>query len=223
MNQQDPDWWRQWQVDLPVGQHGRWAIERFTVLPGERIQPYYSVYGRDVPPGNYTRLVRYLDDTPEIWETLGSVPSVAGISVMTDTPGEIEDHADVMREIAARGGRVLVHGLGLGMILRYALAQPNVEHVDVVELDRNVIDLVAHHYAGPRLTIHHGDAMQLEWPVEARWDVVWHDFWDTVQPANLVEMEYMLQRFEGRCDWQQCWSQDHALRIQRERAASAQP
>jgi hypothetical protein len=163
--------------------------------------------------------VRYTDAVPEVWEALDSVPAYGCISVMTDTPGEIEDHMDVMREIEQRGGRVLIHGLGLGMILRFALAQPNVVHIDVVELDRDVIELVGPHYADPRLTIHYGDATTYEWPADTRWDVVWHDFWDSVMPENLPQMEYMLRRFEGRCDWQQCWSQDHALRMQRERTA----
>ena len=211
MPEDDRPWWEPYKVDLPVGQRGRWAIERFTVASGDHLQPYFSVYGQDCPPGDYTRLVRYRDGPPEMDQTLGAAVGLGGVPVMTDTPGEIEDHLLAMEEIQRRGGRVLIHGLGLGMILRFALAQPNVSHVDVVELDQDVIDLVAHHYQDERLTLHHGDALSYVWPVGSHWDVVWHDIWDSVLPSNLPQMTFLHRRFARRCGWQGSWSKDHAL------------
>jgi spermidine synthase len=120
-----------------------------------------------------------------------------------------------MAEIRRRGGRVLIHGLGLGMIVKFALAQANVTHVDVVELERDVINLVGRHYEDERLTIHHGDAMKYEWPPEAGWSVVWHDIWGDFQPGNLEEMDFLHRRFAARCEWQGSWSQDHLLARQR--------
>ena len=203
-------WWRTHKVDLPEGQAGNWAIERFSVLPGVRLQPYYLVYGQDCPPGQYTALVRYADGVPEIGETMDGSSYLSGHEVMTDLPGEIVDHYEVMEQIRSRGGRILVHGLGLGLILKFALAQPNVTGVDVVELNRDVIDLVAHHYdSDPRLQVHLGDAFTYEWPEEARWTVAWHDIWDNYLLVNLEEMERLRHRFEGRADWQGFWSRDY--------------
>jgi hypothetical protein len=209
------DWWEAFKVDLPAGQHGRWAIERFSVGPGDRLQPYFRVYGRDCPPGTYTRLVRYEDGVPDIDETMNTAVAVGGHPVMTDTPGEIEDHCSVMAEIERRGGRILVHGLGIGLILKFALALPNVGHIDVVELDQDVIDLVAPHYRDERLQIHHGDARTFPWPSSSRWSVAWHDIWGDFQLENLNEMAAFERRFAGRVDWQECWSKDHLLAKQR--------
>ena len=122
----DASWWEAHKVSLPEGQAGSWAIERFTVRPGARLQPYHLVYGRDCPPGDYTALVRYEDGSPEIGDTMDGSAYLGGHEVMTDLPGEIEDHREVMEQIRVRGGRILIHGLGLGLIVRFALAQPNV-------------------------------------------------------------------------------------------------
>jgi hypothetical protein len=211
-------WWQAHKVDLPAGQIGLWAIEHFTVSPDTRLQPYYMVYGHDCPPGTYTSLVRYEDGPPEIGDTMDRSLYIGGHEVMTDLPGEIEDHREVMEQIRARGGRILIHGLGLGLIVRFALAQANVTHVDVVELNQDVIDLVAHHYKDERLHVHYGDAFTYEWPAEARWTVVWHDIWDNYLLVNLEEMERLRQRFAGRAGWQGFWSRDYLLSVEARRA-----
>jgi len=125
-----------------------------------------------------------------------------------------------MAEIERRGGRILVHGLGIGLILRFALALPNVRRIDVVELEQDVIDLVSRHYVDPRFHIHHGDARTFEWPAGTHWDVAWHDIWDDFQLGNLDDMAEFERRFEGRADWQGFWSKDHLL-AKRERLTSA--
>ena len=210
------EWWERHKVQLPSVQNGRWALERFTVLPGTRLQPYFRVYGRDCPPGTYTRLVRYDAELPEIGDTMDVSGHTAGHPVMTDTPGEIEDHRAVMDEIKRRGGRVLIHGLGLGLISKFALDQDNVSHVDVVELDQDVIDLVARHYPDERLTIHRGDARTYRWPVGLSWSVVWHDIWGDYRIENLAEMAFLHRRFAGRAGWQGSWSKDYLLALRRQ-------
>jgi hypothetical protein len=203
----DDRWWEAHQVRLPTAQNGRWSIEHFSVGP----EGHVTDHGIEWPRGHYTRLVRYSDEVPEVDETMGIYVRPGGNMVMSDTPDEIEDHRPAMEEIRKRGGRVLIHGLGLGMITRFALEQPNVEHVDVVELDQEVIDLVSPHYRDQRLTIHQGDARTYPWPPDARWTVVWHDIWGDFKTENLKEMEAFHQRFEDRCEWQGSWSRNHLL------------
>jgi hypothetical protein len=136
---------------------------------------------------------------------------------MWDTLGEIVDHREVMEQIRRRGGRVLIHGLGLGMILKFALAQDNVSHVDVVELDREVIELVGRYYRDPRLTLHQGDARSYRWPRGSRWTVVWHDIWGDYEVENLKEMAALHRSFARRADWQGSWSREHLLKKRRQR------
>jgi hypothetical protein len=185
------EWWRDWQVSVPAGSAGRWRVERFTVSEEaasiERMRAMFSG-GRGVPAGDYTRLMR------------------GGQLVMSDTPDEIRDHRSPVREAKDRGGRVLIHGLGLGLVLRQMLALPNVTQVDVVEQSEDVIALVGPIYAGdPRVTIHHADAYEMRWPKGARWSVAWHDIWDDICADNLEGMTKLHRRFARRVDWQGSW------------------
>jgi len=125
---------------------------------------------------------------------------------MSDTADEIHDHFEFLHR--ARG-RVLIHGLGLGVAVQMALLKPEVEHVLVVELEQAVIDLVAPHYlerfGRDRLEIRRGDAF--DWPVPkgTRWNAAWHDIWLDLNPDNLPEMRRLHRRFGRRCDWQGSW------------------
>ena len=97
-----------------------------------------------------------------------------GDIVMEDSVAELQRHLPIW--MAARG-RVLVTGLGLGCVVRGLLASPKVSHVDVVEIDRKIIDVVGPEVAGSRCTIHHADALTWEPPPDAAWDFAWHDLW----------------------------------------------
>lgn len=58
------------------------------------------------------------------------------------------------------GQKIVEIGPGLG-----ALTKPLIEHIghlDVVELDRNIIDLLKQSYAAKNLTIHEGDALKFD-------------------------------------------------------------
>ena len=113
-------------------------------------------------------------------------------------------------------GRVLLHGLGLGCALSSLLADPAIEHVDVVEANADVIDMVAPYYRGYPVTIHHASCVDKVWPVEARWDYVWHDIWTEVTPENLddataehgISYGRLAQLFAGRADRQGAWAFD---------------
>lgn len=87
---------------------------------------------------------------------------------MSDTVAEQRDHGEIRYQMSAwdrceRPWSLLIHGLGIGMILHWALQSKHCERIDVVELDADVITLIGAHYdqmaadAGIALTIHHGD------------------------------------------------------------------
>ncbi len=181
-----------YRVDVPPGAAGDWAIRRYRI--GERaarvarLQAAIDGHGRYVPSGVYTGLFH------------------RGTLVMSDTPDEIRDQLPF---IGRARGRVLIHGLGLGLSVQAALAKTEVAHVLVVERADEVIALVAPHYrrrfGDDRLEIRRGDALTWGIPPDAWWDCVWHDIWATISPANLSEMTRLHDRFAGRCDWQESW------------------
>ncbi|WQY99782.1 spermidine synthase [Microbacterium phage MO526] len=185
------------RIDLPEIDQDGVRVSRFEVGKPDMWAKlaYLQGGGRGLTtPGTYTRL----DVDGQLW--------------MSDTDDEMRDHAEAYWEMSRRGGRVLIHGLGLGMVVKAALALPNVEHVDVVEIDPRVIAAVGPHYEGERCSIHLGDALTLDWPAGTRWSVVWHDIWPEITAGNLPTMHRLHRRFGRRSDWQGSWARYYCER-----------
>lgn len=190
-----------WKSDVPEGRAGQWAVERFQIrrdppptsrLAGLRGHPEYG------PPakGTYTRL------------------AYRETEIMSDTQDEWVGHRAAVFEAARRGGRVLVNGLGLGLVVESILRNPfsRVQGVVVVERAAEVIWLVGTHlqarYAD-RLQIVQADALSWRPTAESRYSVVWHDIWDRPDPAYLTEMNRLESRYRAICDWQGAWGKDY--------------
>jgi len=181
------------KVDVPDGCRGPWRVEKFTVPKNDWKAFTYALHGRPIDPGTYTRLMRDGHHDP----------------MMSDTPAEIRDHYSAIFEIKHRGGRILINGLGLGVVLKAALSFSNVTHVDVVECERDIIDLVWPTYAtDSRAYVHHTDAHTIEWPMGTRWTVAWHDIWPTLTTDNFQDMTKLHRKYGRRVDWQGSWSRD---------------
>jgi hypothetical protein len=176
--------------------------------------------GRWVPEGNYVKLLKLqrshrneLDAPPE-WET-----------VMSDSPDEMNDHADVLLNAT---GKVLIHGLGLGCVLNCLLHKSDVTEIDVVEIDPQVVDLVANYYLaiargyGKKLNIITDSCIDVQWPRNTHWNYVWHDIWSTISAMNLrqsddpehgISYELLHRKFQNRCDRQGSWAFNQAKKM----------
>jgi hypothetical protein len=192
-------------VDVPEGESGGVRVERFSVGQGHLGNLRETLRGgRGTKPGKYTRLL----EGGRLW--------------MSDTDAEKKDHLEAcwkMEKPETR--RVLIQGLGLGMVLKVALAQPHITHIDVVEIDERVIELVGPHYADPRLTIYHADAYEQakKWPTGTHWDVAWHDIWPTMCADHLPDMAKLHRSYGRRTGWQGSWGKEAAERQARESRA----
>lgn len=186
-----PEYAERFLSSVPEGSSGPWKVERFEI-PLDLTNLRMMRDGRGCFPGTYTRLVH---------QTRGIV--------MSDTTAEAADHIEPYQRAT---GRCLIHGLGLGCFLGMILAKPEVTEVDVVEIDDDVIKLVAPHfyqqYPHSRLRIHHGDARTMKWPRGSRWEMVWHDIWDNICADNLPEMQALHRSFGRRCNWQGSWARE---------------
>lgn len=189
-----------YQVEVPEGRSGSFYIKKFTVsqTDAERFNmPLLFKPGGGsqlIEPGTYTGL--YQDGMRDPW--------------MSDTPAEIRGHRGIIHEIEHRGGRVLINGLGLGVVVKATLSFPNVHSVDVVEISPDVIALVGPTYSDdPRCHIYLGDAYTYEWPKGMRWDVIWHDIWPTICTDNLEGMGKLHRRFGHRAAYQGSWQRDY--------------
>jgi hypothetical protein len=176
---------QEYQVDVPEGESGTWRIKREvqTAAKAEHESIMGAIRGesRHVPEGTYTVLYR------------------GRTVVMSDTPDEIRDHLGFVQRAT---GRVLIAGLGLGMVLQAVARKDDVSHVTVIEQSEDVIRLVADHYRakpfGTKIEIVHHDVMEWRPPRTARWDSAWFDIWDDLCTDNLPEMATLHRRYARR-------------------------
>lgn len=191
-------WYEKYKVELEDGEVDGVKIDHFEITKGSTGALHYALHGRPVPHGVYTRL------------------SADGVLWMTDTPAEISDLITAFHHLErATTKRVIINGLGLGMVLKATLALSHVEHVDVVEIDPRVVQLVGSQYQDARLTIHTADAYDVKWPVGTCWDVAWHDVWPTICGDNADGMTRLNRRYGNRVNWQGCWVEDEVRRLHR--------
>lgn len=179
---------------VPPGRSGAWEVDRFTERAPRpdvaEVRPEWAIS----PPGTYTRLRR----GDEVF--------------MTDLVDEWWTQRPAIEEACRRGGRVLLTGLGLGLVAEAMLLTPNsaVEHVTVVEADADVIALVAPYLAGRHgdaVTVEHADAFAWEPPPEARYGVGWHDIWpNPAESRCLPESRRLIDHYAPFCDWQGSWA-----------------
>lgn len=181
------------KLDLPeINQEGV-VVTKFEVSEEDakwsRIRALSDGRGR-ISAGTYTKL------------------GIDGALWMSDTPDEMRDHSMPFYQAQRRGGRVLINGLGAGMVLGAMLKLNDVEHIDVVETDERIVRLLGREYADPRVTIHYDDAFEIQWPVGTHWDVVWHDIWLDLTEDNLPEMHRLHRKYGRRAEWQGSWGRE---------------
>ena len=134
-----------------------------------------------------------------------------GVQYMTDLYDEWWTQREAVTEALARGGEVLVTGLGLGLVVDAMLREPGstVSRVTVVEQSPDVVALVGPHlkqrHPG-KVEIVHADAFEWQPPVGNRFSVGWHDIWpDPHGDVVREEVARLEARFDSWCDWQGSW------------------
>lgn len=183
-----------------TGTAGLWTLRR--VAASDLPNPISQVYFRHAIGGydRYTVLER---------ATLATMHREHGECVMEDSARELRRHLPIL--LAARG-QVLITGLGLGCVLRGLLAKPEVEHIDVVEIDRDILALCGAEFRGnPRVTLHFGDAETIAWPTWCRWDFAWHDVWAEHEHLDLLHAR-LLARYAPLAQEQGAWQLDRAVK-----------
>lgn len=149
---------------IPKGWSNLWLVTK-TDIPE---QSESMRFGKPVliPAGTYTFLRCLTEATLYNWPP--------GEVVMEDTPFELRTHLGFVMQAF---GRVLITGLGLGCVVRGLLANPEVEHVTVIENSPDVLKLVAPHMPTERLTIVEEDAFKWVSTNDLNFDCAWHDLW----------------------------------------------
>lgn len=196
-------------VSVPVqaGEQGLARITKFEVSEQDsRLTALRSIQhpGEYVRPGHYTRLV------------------VAGRLMMTDTLMERRTNSAFVHHAH---GRVLIAGLGIGLILEAILDNPEVKTVTVVEKYQDVIDLVAPSYLdryADKLTVIAADIF--DWrpmPKSMTYNTIYFDVWPEITGGNLPEMGRLHRAFRRHLDktdpeaWMDSWQREYLKAAQR--------
>lgn len=117
-------------------------------------------------------------------------------------------------------GRVLIFGLGLGMVLNRIHDQPKVKSIVVVEKFDEVIQLVAPTFEDmEKLTIVQGDAWTWRPDKGQKFDTIWFDIWATFDFDNRPEFKRLKLRSvpwrSTKRAWVGCWSQKELVELKK--------
>lgn len=180
------------EVNIPDGKSGEYEIKSFSVKKDELSQKISMMKtGRGVPEGDYKMLKR------------------GGVIVMSNTPDEIRDAIGFVRQAK---GHVLINGLGLGVVVNMLLAKEEVTKITVIEISKDVIDLVAPHITDPRFEVIHADCFEYRPPRGQKYDSAWHDIWDYITSDNLPEMAKLHRKYGRRVQYQESWCREECKR-----------
>jgi hypothetical protein len=195
---------RAFSVNVPDGSSGPWSVTSYEVSKeaetfGQLRAAFSSARGRYVPAGTYKGLYRN------------------GSLIMSNTPDEIHDCSYLFYKTS---GRVLINGLGLGVVLDVILNKvnqddtPAVTEVIIIELSQDVINLVAPTFSkDPRVTIIQADAY--EYKPTGRFNAVWHDIFDDITSENLPGMHKLHRKYCKKTDWQGSWCRERCELLKR--------
>lgn len=91
-------------------------------------------------------------------------------------------------------GRILIAGLGLGLIIKWLLKQENITEIVVIEKFEDVIKLVAPKFKSSKLKIIHGDIF--EWLPEKneKFDCIYFDIWPNISTNNIDDINKLHRR-----------------------------
>lgn len=160
-----------------------WKVQKFEYEAGLAQLQHVRDGGRGSAPGTHYRLIRRNHDLKARYPwTL----------TMSDTDAEI---MDFLQDLVTVRGRVLVAGLGMGLVVKAMLMSDDVHKIDVVEINKDLVDSPLGRYVArsdKRVKIHLGDIYdfpRVQDPPErgTKYDWVWADVWDTYSPDNVEE------------------------------------
>jgi hypothetical protein len=177
---------------VPCAEQGIAKVDRITITEDDakfaNLRSAFSGRRSHVQPGEYTRLL------------------VNSKIIMSDTYDEQQSNLEIKHQVEYHikhfgKCRVLISGLGLGMIMPPLLEMG--ADITILELHEDVIDLIAPHYYSleqhpGQLEIIHADAFTWKIPRGLTWDLIYHDIWFDICTDNLDELTKLKRRFARR-------------------------
>ena len=131
---------------------------------------------------------------------------------MSDTPMEVNSNREFLRNA---NGDVLVFGLGIGLIIFPLLDCPDIKSITIVEREQEIIDMVGKHLKSDKVKIILGDADEIEFPKEQKFDTIYFDIWKTISSENYEHTKELHKRFRKNFNYKNpkrfmdSWLRDH--------------
>lgn len=158
---------------------GRFSIDKFTIDINDK-----EAIEQDIPPGEYTRLIR-----EKRYEH-----SIGFTTVMSNTPSEMETNIEFVNNA---NGHVLIAGLGLGMVLLAIQDKETVKSITVIERFKDVIQLVSTQLPlNKKVSIIHANIYNWIPENDMKYDTIYFDIWDTMEPEDFLKLLKLKERFK---------------------------
>lgn len=144
--------------------------------------------------------------------------------MMSDTPMERLSNGDFVRNA---NGRVLIAGLGLGMIIKAILEQDNITEILVIEKYQDVIDLVAPKFNSSKLKIICADIDNFKLPKGDKYDTIYFDIWADISIENLEHIAKLHNKFKNSLNrnnpkrYMNSWMKEYLKQQRRKEARSS--
>ena len=152
-------------------------IERFEISPTEA--RFYNIASDDLlqlRSGTFCKLF------------------VDGELMMSDTLMERRSNSKFINNA---NGRVLIAGLGIGMIIQNIIEKDCVKEIVVIEKYQDVIDLVLPKIKHPKLKVICSDIFDYELEVKDKYDSIYFDIWADICSDNLKDMKTLHKMFKS--------------------------
>ena len=150
----------------------------------------------------YTLLTRFS------WATLHLSEESQEV-VMEDSQEELRKHLPIWMNAK---GKVLITGLGLGCVVRGLLASKDVDHITVIEIDKSILRVCGHEFAGnKRVKLIQADALKFE-PNGHKFDYAWHDLWTEGEEHLQVQHMRLIVKWAGVVKQQGAWNMPRFLK-----------
>ncbi len=120
---------------------------------------------------------------------------INGELMMSDTPMERKSNLNFIENA---NGRVLIAGLGLGMVILNILDKEEVTEVVVIEKYQDVVDLVEPKFTHPKLKVICSDIFYWKPEKGEKFDTIYFDIWAEVCQSNLADMTELHNKFKNK-------------------------
>lgn len=189
------------QLEIPEGKKGKFSIRHVVKAAGTKM-PLVTM--RDALfSGQKVRSVIF-DKTVTFHELLED----KGVWT-TDYPQEQHSQIDIVKDFS---GRVLVGGLGIGLIIKALDDLPAVKEIVVIEIQKDVIELVWKHLKLKKAKVVQADLFEYLEKTKEKFDYAFYDIWtptgEHVLKTHIRELRALSEGIVAKQDNIACWMED---------------